>query len=112
MTKVYISSPYSQGSTIFNVRLAIEAANTLLLEGFTPFVPHLNFAWDLIYPHSYHTWLDWCLDWVIACDCLLRIHGASPGADAEVALAEGIGMPVYYSVCELLEGERGEGEDE
>ena len=105
MKRVYISSPYSQGSTTYNVRLAIEAANTLLLAGFAPFVPHLNFAWDLVYPHSYHTWLNWCVAWVPACDCLLRIPGLSRGADIEVELAKELGIPVYGTINELLEKE-------
>ena len=102
MKKVYIASPYSQGGTIYNIRLAIDAADTLLKAGFAPFVPHLNYTWDIVYPHSYHTWLDWCMEWVVACDCLLRIHGISPGADAETALAKVIGIPVYYTMCELI----------
>jgi len=105
MKRVYISSPYSQGSTTYNVRLAIEAADTLLLAGFAPFVPHLNFAWDIVHPHSYHTWLDWCLSWVPACDCLLRIPGLSPGADIEMKLAKALEIPVYGTMCELLEKE-------
>ena len=106
MKRVYISGPYSQPSTSYNVRLAIEAANTLLLAGFAPFVPHLNWGWDLIYPHSYDTWLNWCVAWVPACDRLLRIHGASPGADIEVALAKELGIPVYYTMCELIGSEQ------
>jgi len=105
MKKVYISSPYTSGGTIYNIRLAIDAADTLLVAGFAPFVPHLNFAWDLVYMHSYDTWLNWCLEWVASCDCLLRIHGLSPGADAEVALAETLGIPVYYTICDLLKDE-------
>ena len=106
MKKVYISSPYSQGGIIYNIRLAIDAADTLLLAGFAPFCPHLSYAWDLIYPHSYDTWLDWCLEWVPTCDCLLRIHGASPGADTEVELAKSLGIPVYYTMCELIGSEQ------
>ena len=105
MKKVYISGPYSTNGTIYNIRLAIEAANTLLLAGFAPFVPHLNFSWDIIYPHSYDTWLNWCIAWVPACDCLLRIPGISPGADIEVALARELGIPVYETICELIESE-------
>jgi len=105
MKKVYISSPYSQGSTTYNVRLAIDAADTLLLAGFAPFVPHLNFAWDIVYPHSYDIWLDWCVEWVAACTCVLRIPGYSPGADIEVALAKSLGMAVYGTINELIERE-------
>jgi len=104
MKKVYVSGPYS-GNVTFNIRLAIEAADTLLLNGFAPFIPHLNYSWDLVHPHSYSTWLDWCLEWIPVCDCLLRIYGESPGADREVELARFMGIPVYESMHELLERE-------
>jgi len=105
MKRVYISSPYSQGSTTYNVRLAIDAADILLLAGFAPFVPHLSWGWDIIYPHPWEMWLDWCVAWVPACDCLLRIPGISRGADIEVALARELGIPVYGTINELIEKE-------
>jgi len=103
--KVYVSGPYSLGDTIQNIRLAIDAADRLLKAGYTPLVPHLNYTWDIAYPHSYTTWLNWCLEWIPVCDCLLRIYGESPGADAEVELAQSLGIPVYYTISDLLNSE-------
>jgi len=34
----------------------------------------------------------------------MRLPGESPGADREVALAAELGIPVFYSVEELVEG--------
>ena len=35
------------------------------------------------------------------CDAVLRIDGASRGADGDVALARSIGKPLYYTVDEI-----------
>ena len=43
--------------------------------------------------------------WVERSDYLLRLKGESAGADKEVALAKELGIPVYYSIKSLLEGE-------
>lgn len=37
------------------------------------------------------------------CDAILRLEGASKGADEDVRLAKEIGIPVYYRLEELLE---------
>ncbi|MEM9984483.1 MAG: DUF4406 domain-containing protein [Bacteroidota bacterium] len=38
------------------------------------------------------------------CDAVLRIEGASKGADQDVAIAKGRGLPVYYSLDEVPAG--------
>jgi hypothetical protein len=40
-------------------------------------------------------------EWVLRCDCLLRLPGESPGADEEVELAVKNNIPVFYSIDEL-----------
>ncbi|MFJ9388448.1 DUF4406 domain-containing protein [Nocardioides sp. NPDC101246] len=35
------------------------------------------------------------------CDAVLRLPGASTGADQDVAIAESRGLPVYYDVAEI-----------
>jgi hypothetical protein len=37
------------------------------------------------------------------CDAVFRIEGASQGADADVRLAQELGLPVYMSVDEIPE---------
>ena len=36
------------------------------------------------------------------CDAILRLEGASQGADEDVRLALEIGLPVYYSLSDIL----------
>jgi hypothetical protein len=44
-----------------------------------------------------------CLNFIPKCDCLLRLAGESEGADREVAFAKQRGIPVFYSITEVLE---------
>ena len=103
---VYVAGPYTgdgePGCKGNNTRSAIQAAEELFNLGFFPFVPHLNHYWDSIYSHSYEHWIQWCFVWLERCDAVLRLPGESKGADDEVALAELAGIPVFYSVEELL----------
>jgi hypothetical protein len=102
MKTVYIASPYTKGDTALNVRRSIEAADELLDLGYAPYAPLLTHFWHLISPHRVETWYKLDNEWVKRCDCLLRLEGESSGADAEVELAVSLGIPVYYSIKELL----------
>lgn len=104
MKYVYIAGPYSKGDVVINVRNAVLAADLLLKSGFVPYVPHLSHLWHTISPHPADFWYDYDLEWLRKCDCLVRLDGESAGADAEVAFARKHGIPVYYSVLEVLEG--------
>lgn len=96
--RVYVAGPYSLGSEAHNVRVALEAAETLLRRGYAPYVPHLTHFWHLIFPHGYETWLALDFDWLDVCDVVLRLPGASAGADREVARALGQGIPVEHDL--------------
>ena len=101
MIRVYVAGPYTHGDVAANVHRAIEVGNNLSLLGYTPLVPHLSHLWHLIFPRTYEFWLEYDLQWLAVCDCLLRIPGKSTGADKEVKFAIARGIPVYYSIDEL-----------
>ena len=103
MIKVYVSGPYSK-HMVDGTRNAIFAAEELRKAGYLPFVPHLSLLWDLILPSPYEEWMKYDMDWVRECDCLLRLPGESPGADREVILAHKIGIPVFHTVKEVING--------
>ena len=103
---VYVACPYSLGDIILNVRKAIEVADILLDNGFVPFVPHLTMLWHLVSPKPYAEWMEYDLEWLKKCDMVLRVDGKSRGADGEVAVAKDLTIKVYYSIIELLDGER------
>ena len=108
--RVYVAGPLSGGDTLSgemqlaNVRAAIAAGALLMEAGYAPYVPHLTYYWHERHPHSYEDWIALCLAWVAAADAVLRLPGASPGADREVVLARERGVPVYGCLAELLGG--------
>jgi len=105
---IYVAGPYSAPTVegcLENANKAIDAGIALASRGYTPFIPHLNHAWNqraneqgTYYSHSW--WMDWCLVWLAKCDGLLFL-GHSKGADIELEFATRAGMPVYYSIDEI-----------
>ena len=104
MIYVYVAGPYTNPDPVINTRNAIEAGNLLVQLGYAPYIPHLTLFWHLVFPHGVDFWYDFDLHWLRKCDALLRLPGESSGADKEEALAEELGIPVFYSV-ESLQGE-------
>lgn len=94
--RVYIAGPYSKGDTAMNVRTAIMAASGLMDRGFAPFVPHLTHLWHMVSPRPYEDWMKLDSQFLPCCDILLRLPGESPGADAEVGVAQEMDIPVYF----------------
>ena len=105
LKKVYVASPYSIGDPLTNVRRQIDAGEELINAGFYPYLPLLSHYQHVVHPHSYETWCRLDDAWIPCVDALLRLPGESKGADREVALAEKLGIPVFYLVGELVEGE-------
>jgi len=101
-TRVYIAGPYSKGDVVLNVRAAILAAEKLAGAGCVPFTPHLTHFWHLLCPHPVEFWYEQDLEWLRQCDCLLRLPGESAGADNEVLRAEELGLPVYWSIEQII----------
>jgi len=98
--KIYIAGPYA-GDTEKNVEAACVAADAVSRLGHYPFVPHLTMYWHRPPLRSHDFWLLQDLEWLRICDAVLRIGGKSPGADAEVAEAIKLGIPVYYSLADI-----------
>lgn len=93
---VYVSGPLESGpySVNENVRRALQAAEWLWADGYLPHVPHLTTTWDAFSPHDRRYWLELDLAWVKVSGAVLRLPGASPGAQEECELAEKLGIPV------------------
>jgi hypothetical protein len=100
--KIYIASPYTIGDVAVNVRRQLEAADTLIDLGFAPFVPLYSHFQHMHSPKDYDVWLRLDLEWLPACDALLRLPGESKGADHEEVVAKSLGIPVFYSVDSLV----------
>lgn len=106
--RVYIAGPYTKPDPCVNTNRACRVWDDLWHLGFAPFCPHWSHFQHTMRPLPYADWLAFDLEWLPACDALLRLDGESSGADAEVEAARKIGMPVVHSVEELLAWREGE----
>lgn len=107
-TRVYVSGPISKGDLQTNIDAARTAGLALLKAGFAPFVPHLTCYLSSNTPEvlpAGTTAADWYsadLPWVAVSQAVLRLPGESVGADLEAALAYSLGIPVFYSVADVI----------
>jgi hypothetical protein len=101
--KVYIASPYTKGDVAVNVKRQLDMADELMTLGYAPFAPLYSHFQHMAHPRPYQDWIAIDLEWVLACDVVLRLAGDSSGADGEVAFAREQGVPVVFSIPELVE---------
>jgi len=95
---VYISGPITKGDQDHNFKQADDAMKRLMLAEYSVINPMLSMksahAWEI--PHD--TWIENNLSIILRCDAVLRLHGESAGADAEVAFAKRHEIQVYHDV--------------
>lgn len=118
---MYIAGPISNGDLAENVNRATAAFVALAKAGFAPLCPHWSVYakpcgradWSdgrtVCYgtrngndEMSHADWMRVDLPWVAAADAVLRLPGASAGADRETAHAESLGVPVFADLNELI----------
>jgi hypothetical protein len=100
-TRVYIASPYTKGDVAINVKVQIDAVDTLMTLGYAPFAPLYSHFQHMAHPRPYGDWISMDLEWVPACDVILRLPGDSSGADGEVEFGRKNGIPTVYSIEDL-----------
>jgi len=108
--RVYIAGPISLNlnddepeiKPIDRITHALKIAQQIRKYGYTPFVPHLYFYWDNVFPRSYEYWIKLDIEWLLVCDVLWRIDGSSRGANGEEEFARKImKIPIVHSIAEL-----------
>lgn len=111
---IMIAGPYRQGSDnpelwAANLNRLNSVAYQVFLKGHTPLIG-VNLALPIIQWAGMDEYQNIMLPISFAladrCDAVLRIDGASSGADAEVRLFEEKGLPVYYEIDQLPEAEK------
>lgn len=100
--RVYIAGPITKGERTTNIRNAILAGDAVFKAGHFPYIPHLDFLWEMVAPSSYEDRLRLDFAWLSVCDALIRLPGPSAGADREVVEAMRLGLPVFNGVEEFL----------
>lgn len=94
---VYVAGPYSSDPEK-NTLAAMEAGHKLMDIGLSPIVPHLSHYMNAIRLRDYEDWMRIDFDFVRRSDAVLRLPGASSGADREVELAISLNIPVFSSI--------------
>lgn len=102
IARIYVAGPYTKGDVAVNVRNAYEAATRLADLGFAPFVPHATHFWHMLFPRPYEFWLDLDNQFLPCCAALLRLPGASNGADKEVEFARKLSIPVFTEIDQIV----------
>lgn len=95
---IFLAGPYTTPDPVLNTRGTILVMRALLDAGYTPFCPHLCLLAEMVLPAPYNFWTEYGLRVLTSCTALIRLKGASNGADKEVAVALELGIPVYNSL--------------
>ena len=100
---VYLAGPYTNPDPIENTHNTVQIAATLADGGIvTPFIPHLTLLFHAITPRPLEFWYEYDLSVLARCDAVLRLPGASTGADREVEYAQAKQIPVFHDSDALL----------
>ena len=111
MIKVYVAGAISAPSIekgIENIRKGIAAGAELLNWGYSPYVPHLDYQYNLVQTVVHidvETYYKHDLEWLKNCDCMLVLPGweNSKGVNAEIEYAESLSMPIYFTKEDLID---------
>jgi hypothetical protein len=113
----YISSPFTEGDQLKNARDAISAViQRLDNEEIIPLSPlTMGVAIQIFYPLSHQEWMQYDLDLLSKCDCMIVIGDAgmvarSKGVQAEIAFAVEHNIPFeydFYNYDEAYKNARG-----
>lgn len=111
MLRVYVAGAYSASNVIDilnNMRKGMRASTEVLLAGFAPFAPWIDYHYQLQLQDgetlSVDDYYAYSMAWLEASDIVYVIPGweNSKGTIAEISKANLLNIPVVYSMEELL----------
>ena len=111
MKRVYVAGAMSADNfleMLENIHDGIKLGSELLKNGYAPFVPHLDIFFKIQNGSNFQVpmqyYYDYTMEWLKASDCVLVCpnYKNSVGTKAEIAKAEEMGIPVYYSLEDLM----------
>lgn len=102
--RVYCAGPITKPAHAPNVHEGLKKFFELQAAGFDVFLPHLSVYSEIFNPGamSYEDWLAYDFNWIRGSHALFRMPGASSGAEREVAFAQGLGLPVFTDLAEMV----------
>lgn len=113
MKRVYVAGAYSAGdviSVLTNIRNGMRLGTEVFLAGYAPFVPWFDFHFQLMLQGdeklTVEDYYKYSIAWLDVSDVLLvgDWDGCekSVGTQKEIARARELGIPIYYSLKELV----------
>lgn len=102
MKRIFVSGPYTLGDVAQNVKRAMDCSDELIRMGFAPFCPHLSHFLHMNKQQPYEKWLEIDIAFLKTCHAVIRLSGESKGADGEVEHALKLGIPVFYTMEDLV----------
>ena len=111
-TRVYVAGAYSDDSVLGvldNMRRGMKAGTRIWRLGFAPFVPWLDYQFQLMIDEddrpTVEDYYEYSIAWLEASDlvCVLPNSDNSKGTQAEVARANQLGIPVVQGVAGVYE---------
>jgi len=113
MKRIYVAGPYSASNAmdvLRNIRYGIEVSTKVLLAGFAPFCPWLDYHFVL--EDNYEKLLvsdlrEYSLAWLEVSDAMLVLWGweKSEGTLKEIERAKELDIPIYYELPALIKNE-------
>lgn len=82
---LYVAGPYIRPDPVENTHRAIRVGEAIYdLTNWVPIVPHVTMLWHLVSPHEVDYWYEYDLHVLRRCQAVVRLPGASTGADREM----------------------------
>lgn len=110
MKCVYVAGSYSTDNVIKvldNMRNGMRVSTQVLLAGFSPFSPWLDYHFSLMLRNEEQLTVEdyyrYSMSWLERSDCVLVLPNSehSKGTQAEIRRAQELGIPVYTSLADI-----------
>lgn len=114
-TRIYVAGCYSSDNVLGvfeNMRKGMRLSVKTLLAGFAPFCPWLDYHFSLMLRGTEKItvadYYEYSMSWLYVSDAMLLVPGweKSVGTSKELTLASEVGIPVFYTLEELVEWEK------
>ena len=112
MKCIYVAGAYSADNVISvldNMRRGMRAATEVLLTGYSPFCPWIDFHFHLMLREpetlTVEDYYNYSMAWLERSDAMLVLPHSehSKGTQAEIRRAQELQLPIYYSIKDIEE---------